>query len=108
MTGFQELKNQNKTVYYSPENGQMQYGWQDIKNNKYYFDTYNGAMTTGQKNIDGNWYLFNNEGQMQRGFKILKIMVKIRQFTIVKMVKCSMDNKRSMVLGITLMLMMAQ
>ncbi len=72
MTGFQELKNQNKTVYYSPENGQMQYGWQDIKNNKYYFDTYNGAMTTGQKNIDGNWYLFNNEGQMQRGFQDLK------------------------------------
>ena len=72
MTGFQELKDQDKTVYYSPENGQMQYGWQDIKNNKYYFDTYNGAMTTGQKNIDGNWYLFNNEGQMQRGFQDLK------------------------------------
>ncbi|URI12678.1 N-acetylmuramoyl-L-alanine amidase [Ligilactobacillus salivarius] len=69
LTGFQEIKDQNKVVYYAPSNAQMQYGWQSINNNKYYFDTFNGAMTTGQRNIDGSWYLFDNQGVMQTGFQ---------------------------------------
>ncbi len=69
LTGFQEIKDQNKVVYYAPSNAQMQYGWQNINNNKYYFDTFNGAMTTGQRNIDGSWYLFDNQGVMQTGFQ---------------------------------------
>ena len=39
VSGFQEITDQNKTVYYNPENYQMVYG---------------------QKNIDGHWYLFDN------------------------------------------------
>ena len=69
LTGFQEIKDQNKVVYYAPSNAQMQYGWQNINNNKYYFDKFSGAMTTGQKHIDGSWYLFDNQGVMQTGFQ---------------------------------------
>ena len=69
LTGFQEIKDQNKVVYYAPSNAQMQYGWQSINNNKYYFDNVSGAMTTGQKNINGSWYLFDNQGVMQTGFQ---------------------------------------
>ena len=69
LTGFQEIKDQNKVVYYAPSNAQMQFGWQNINNNKYYFDNVSGAMTTGQKNIDGSWYLFDNQGVMQTGFQ---------------------------------------
>ncbi|MGY3820430.1 N-acetylmuramoyl-L-alanine amidase [Ligilactobacillus salivarius] len=68
LTGFQEIKYQNKVVYYAPSNAQMQYGWQDINNNRYYFDTFDGAMTTGQKNINGNWYMFDDKGVMKVGF----------------------------------------
>ena len=69
LTGFQEIKDQNKVVYYAPSNAQMQYGWKDINRNKYYFDITTGAMTTGQRNINGSWYLFNNQGVMQTGFQ---------------------------------------
>ena len=69
LTGFQEIKDQNKVVYYAPSNAQMQYGWQNINSNKYYFDKFSGAMTTGQKHIDGSWYLFDNQGVMQTGFQ---------------------------------------
>ncbi|OUN19644.1 N-acetylmuramoyl-L-alanine amidase [Ligilactobacillus salivarius] len=69
LTGFQEIKYQNKVVYYAPSNSQMQYGWQDINNNRYYFDTFDGAMTTGQKNINGNWYMFDAQGVLQTGFQ---------------------------------------
>ena len=69
LTGFQEIKYQNKVVYYAPSNAQMQYGWQDINNNRYYFDTFDGAMTTGQKNINGNWYMFDAQGVLQTGFQ---------------------------------------
>ena len=69
LTGFQEIKDQNKVVYYAPSNAQMQFGWQNINNNKYYFDNVSGAMTTGQKYIKGNWYLFDNQGVMQTGFQ---------------------------------------
>ncbi len=69
LTGFQEIKDQNKVVYYAPNNAQMQYGWQNINSNKYYFDKFSGAMTTGQRNIDGSWYLFDDQGVMQTGFQ---------------------------------------
>lgn len=36
LTGFQEIKDQNKTVYYDPSTARMQYGWQTIANNIYY------------------------------------------------------------------------
>ncbi|MEY8661334.1 glycoside hydrolase family 70 protein [Ligilactobacillus faecis] len=71
LTGFQEIKDQNKTVYYSPASGQMQYGWQNIDNNVHYFDTFDGAMAIGQKKINDHWYLFNEQGQMQRGLQDL-------------------------------------
>ncbi|MDN4847552.1 C39 family peptidase [Ligilactobacillus salivarius] len=69
LTGFQEIKDQNKVVYYAPNNAQMQYSWQNINSNKYYFDKFSGAMTTGQRNIDGSWYLFDDQGVMQTGFQ---------------------------------------
>ena len=71
LTGFQEIKDQNKVVYYAPSNAQMQYGWQNINSNKYYFDKFSGAMTTGQRNIDGSWYLFDDQGVMQTGLQNL-------------------------------------
>ena len=64
LTGFQEIKDQNKTVYYDPNTARMQYGWQTIANNKYYFDTYNGAMYTGSHLIDGVDYSFNDDGTL--------------------------------------------
>ena len=69
LTGFQEIKDQNKVVYYAPSNAQMQYGWQNVNSNRYYFDRVTGAMTIGQRNINGNWYLFDNQGVMQTGFQ---------------------------------------
>ena len=62
LTGFQEIKDQNKTVYYDPSTARMQYGWQTIANNKYYFDTYDGAMYTGSHLIDGVDYSFDDDG----------------------------------------------
>src|SRR5699024_7475464 len=72
LTGFQEIKDQNKVVYYAPSNGQMQYGWQWVNNATRYFDNATGAMAIGQKNINNHWYLFDNNGAMQRGFQNLK------------------------------------
>ncbi len=64
LTGFQEIKDQNKTVYYDPSTARMQYGWQTIANNKYYFDTYDGAMYTGSHLIDGVDYSFDDDGTL--------------------------------------------
>ena len=91
LTGFQDIKDQNKRVYYSKETAKMQYGQQNIDNNWYYFDTYNGAMKTGfvdikdqnktvyyatngqmqygQQNVNGHWYNFDKvTGAMKTGF----------------------------------------
>ncbi|KRL00874.1 glycosyl hydrolase 53 family protein [Liquorilactobacillus capillatus] len=89
--GFQQIADQNKTVYYNTL-GQMQYGQQRVQNNWYLFDKNTGAMQTGfqkipeqkktvyynkqgqmqhgQQQIQNNWYLFDkNTGAMQTGFQ---------------------------------------
>ena len=47
LTGFQYIKNQNKTVYYDPLTGQMLYGQQKINGYWYDFDSITGAMKFG-------------------------------------------------------------
>ena len=42
-TGFQYIANQNKTVYYNNQ-GQMQYGQQQIGGKWYLFDQWSGAL----------------------------------------------------------------
>ena len=66
LTGFQEIKDQNKVVYYAPSNAQMQYGWQNINGKDYYFDTISGAMKTGTVNINGKNYTFNSDGTLKK------------------------------------------
>ncbi|KRL41048.1 hypothetical protein FD45_GL001704 [Liquorilactobacillus nagelii DSM 13675] len=91
LVGFQKIANQHKTVYYA-NNGQMQYGQQQINNAWYLFDNTTGAMQTGfqkianqhktvyyanngqmqygQQQINNAWYLFDNTtGAMQTGFQ---------------------------------------
>ena len=69
LTGFQEIKDQNKTVYYNPDSKQMVYGQQNINGNWYLFDTFNGAMQTGLQYIRDQKKLayYNEQGQMQYG-----------------------------------------
>ena len=51
LTGFQEIRDQNKTVYYNPDSKQMVYGQQNINGNWYLFNTFDGAMQTGLQYI---------------------------------------------------------
>ena len=69
LTGFQEIKDQNKTVYYNPDSKQMVYGQQNINGNWYLFDTFDGAMQTGLQYIRDQKKLayYNEQGQMQYG-----------------------------------------
>ena len=69
-TGFQYIKDQNKTVYYNPMDGAMVYGQQKINNQWYYFDKITGAMKLGyywiaeqQKEV----YYDPNKGNMVYG-----------------------------------------
>ena len=69
-TGFQYIKDQNKTVYYNPTDGAMVYGQQKINNQWYYFDKITGAMKLGyywiaeqQKEV----YYDPNKGNMVYG-----------------------------------------
>ncbi|KRM96760.1 hypothetical protein FC19_GL000276 [Liquorilactobacillus aquaticus DSM 21051] len=66
--GFQKIVDQNKTVYYNNQ-GQMQYGQQQIQNNWYLFDKNTGAMQTGFQNIpeQKKKVYYNDQGQMQYG-----------------------------------------
>ena len=69
-TGFQYIKDQNKTVYYNPESGAMVYGQQKIKNNWYYFDKVTGAMQFGYKWLNEQKkevYYDPNKGNMVYG-----------------------------------------
>ena len=82
LTGFQYIKDQNKTVYYDPENGQMLYGQQKIngywydfdnvtgamkfgyqwiadQNKEVYYNPVSGSMVYGQQNINGKWQYFD-------------------------------------------------
>ena len=90
LIGFQTLKDGRK-VYYSTDNGQMQFGQKYIDGHWYNFDIHNGAMKIGfinipeqnktvyyatngqmqygQRNIDGHWYMFDTyNGAMKTGF----------------------------------------
>ncbi|KRM53479.1 glycoside hydrolase family 70 protein [Ligilactobacillus araffinosus] len=69
-TGFQYIKDQDKTVYYNPETSAMVYGQQKINNQWYYFDKITGAMKLGyywiaeqQKEV----YYDPNKGNMVYG-----------------------------------------
>ncbi|GBG95722.1 dextransucrase [Ligilactobacillus salitolerans] len=96
LTGFQNIKNQNKRVYYNQQ-GRMQYGEQKIQSHWYLFDQMTGAMQTGFKQvkaaknskktvyyasngqmqygehqINKKWYLFDDKsGAMKTGFQKL-------------------------------------
>lgn len=69
LTGFQEIRDQNKTVYYNPDSKQMVYGQQNINGNWYLFNTFDGAMQTGLQYIRDQKKLayYNEQGQMQYG-----------------------------------------
>ena len=69
VSGFQEITDQNKTVYYNPENYQMVYGQQNIDGHWYLFDNVTGALKTGIQYINDQKKLvyYDNKGQMQYG-----------------------------------------
>ncbi|WP_283613922.1 glycoside hydrolase family 70 protein [Ligilactobacillus aviarius] len=95
-TGFQYLKDQNKTVYYNPTDGAMVYGQQKINNQWYYFDKITGAMKLGyywiaeqqkevyydpnkgnmvygQQKINGHWQYFDDVTGVQAKSKYVWI-----------------------------------
>lgn len=59
LTGFQYIKNQNKTVYYDLVSGQMLFGQQKINGYWYYFDLTTGAMKFGYQLVNGSMVYFN-------------------------------------------------
>ncbi|MFM9745114.1 hypothetical protein ACKI2C_46995, partial [Streptomyces brasiliscabiei] len=67
-TGFQNITDQNKTVYYNGQ-GQMQYGQQNVNGKWYLFDKNTGAMKTGLQYIadQKKTVYYNASGQMQYG-----------------------------------------
>ena len=69
VSGFQEITDQNKTVYYNPENYQMVYGQKNIDGHWYLFDNVTGALKTGIQYINDQKKLvyYDNKGQMQYG-----------------------------------------
>ena len=70
-TGFQYIKDQNKTVYYN-EKGQILYGFQKIGDSYYFFDYNTGARYSGELIINGHWHLFGPDGKMLTGFQYIK------------------------------------
>ncbi|NBF18208.1 glycosyl hydrolase, partial [Pseudomonas sp. Fl4BN2] len=73
LTGFQNIKDQNKTVYYSPQTAKMQYGQQNVNGKWYLFDKVTGAMKTGFQDLtpygQKKIVYYNNQGQMQYGWQ---------------------------------------
>lgn len=71
LTGFQEIKDQNKTVYYNPDSKQMVYGQQNINGHWYLFDKTTGAMQRGFQNLkaygDDKTVYYNQDGWMLYG-----------------------------------------
>ncbi len=59
--GWQYIDN---TWYLYDDEGNMLYGWQEVKGVKYYLDPDSGAMQTGWVKLDGNWYFFKSSGAM--------------------------------------------
>ena len=76
LTGFQYIKNQDKTVFYNA-NGEMLYGFQKIDNNYYYFNSITGAMQIGEQIVNEHWHLFDKDGKMLTGFQYIKNQDKI-------------------------------
>ena len=94
LTGFQYIKDQNKTVYYDSKTGAMVHGQQKINGYWYYFDDVTGAMkfgyqwiggkqhkevyydlvtgamVYGQQNINGKWQYFDRVtgAQVKNGY----------------------------------------
>ena len=61
-TGLQWIASQNKTVYYA-NNGQMQYGWQNVNGHRYFFNFGTGAQASAEiLNINGHFYAFDSRG----------------------------------------------
>lgn len=46
--------------------GSVQYGWKNLKGNRYYFSKADGAAVTGWQTVDEKEYYFNNKGAMQK------------------------------------------
>jgi arabinogalactan endo-1,4-beta-galactosidase len=67
-TGLQTIPEQHKAVYYNNQ-GQMQYGQQNINGHWYLFDKVTGAMKTGFQTIpeQHKTVYYNNQGQMVYG-----------------------------------------
>ena len=60
ITGWKEIPEQEKTVYYDPF-GRMLYGFQDIDGNRYYFNLRTGGAEKNQEKIDGYYYYFDDD-----------------------------------------------
>ena len=65
-TGFQYIKEQNKTVYYN-SNGEMLYGEQLIDGAWRYFDKVTGAMATGFTSLGNKVVYYDKNGKMIYG-----------------------------------------
>lgn len=69
ITGWKEIPEQNKTVYYDAE-GRMYHGFHTVDGIKCYFDAKTGGLAKNQKKIDGYYYYFDDEtGEMYTGWK---------------------------------------
>lgn len=71
ITGEPEEAYVENYQYYSPETGQMLYGWQKIDGKTYYFQmtdcgNTDGTMLTGIHTIDGKTYEFGEDGALKR------------------------------------------
>ena len=75
LTGFQTIANQNKVVYYNPQNGQMQYGQQNVNGKWYLFDKVTGTMKTGFQDLksygQAKTVYYASNGQMQYGWQVI-------------------------------------
>lgn len=73
LTGWQTIKEQNKTVYYDKNTGKMLYGQQYIDGHWYLFDNATGAMKTGWQTIknQNKTVYYNKQGQMVYGKQVI-------------------------------------
>ena len=55
----------NGKVYWV-KGGSVQYGWKNLKGNRYYFSKADGAAVTGWQKLDGKEYYFNDRGAVQK------------------------------------------
>ena len=71
-TGFQYIKEEDKTVYYDSL-GRMKYGQQKIDGNWYLFDKTTGAMKTGFQSIpeQNKTVYYDEDGKMVYGYRTI-------------------------------------